>query len=91
MFFPGSRFVNAGTYRVRDARGNEVIVTRFPVRSAPAVRGFHPRLDIERLDGLAAQYLGDATAFWRLCDAARAIAPDALAVRDSIAIPGEET
>jgi len=29
----------------------------------------------ERLDNIAAQYLGDPTLFWRLCDANRAMQP----------------
>jgi hypothetical protein len=32
----------------------------------------------ERLDILAARYLGDATQFWRLCDAAGVLVPDEL-------------
>jgi hypothetical protein len=87
MFFPGSRFANAGTYTVRAANGAEVIVTRIPVRPPPPVRGFHLRLDAERPDLLAAHFMGDATTFWRLCDAAGAVAPDALAARDRLAIP----
>lgn len=32
----------------------------------------------DRLDNLAAQYLGDPTLFWRICDANRAMRPAAL-------------
>jgi len=32
----------------------------------------------ERLDNIAAQYLGDPEAFWRLCDANNAMRPDEL-------------
>jgi hypothetical protein len=32
----------------------------------------------ERLDTLAARYLGDPQQFWRLCDANRAVRPDEL-------------
>ena len=32
----------------------------------------------ERLDNITAQYLADATLFWRLCDANRAMRPDEL-------------
>ena len=39
---------------------------------------------------VAYRYLGDSTQFWRLCDANGVIAPDALAARDLIAIPGGE-
>jgi hypothetical protein len=87
MFFPGSRYGKAGTYTARTASGAEVIATRLPIRSRPAIRGFHPRIDTQRLDLLSAHYLGDATTFWRLCDASQTIAPDALAIRDRIAIP----
>jgi hypothetical protein len=32
----------------------------------------------ERLDNIAAQYLGDPTLFWRLCDANNAMRPNEL-------------
>ena len=35
----------------------------------------HTVVQGERLDNLAAQYLGDPTLFWRLCDANRAMRP----------------
>jgi hypothetical protein len=90
MFFPGSRYATAGTYLARTASGRAVLVTRLPLRPQPFVRGFHPRDDTQRPDLIAAHYLGDATAFWRLCDAADAVAPDALAARDLVAIPDRE-
>jgi hypothetical protein len=90
MFFPNSRYANAGTYTVRTSTGASINVTRLPVRPRPAVRGFHARDDTQRPDLIASHYLGDATAFWRLCDAGDAVAPDALAARDLIAIPGKD-
>jgi hypothetical protein len=87
MFFPNSRYADAATYTARTASGREVTAARLPVRSQPAVRGLHQRADTQRLDLIAAHYVGDPTAFWRLCDAADAIAPDALAARDLVAIP----
>jgi hypothetical protein len=89
MFLSNSRYANAGTYTVRTTRGASVTVTRLPVRSRPSIRGFHPRTDNQRLDGIAAHYLADATAFWRLCDAGAAVAPNAMAARDRIAVPTE--
>jgi hypothetical protein len=89
MFFPNSRYAKAATYRIDTARG-EVAVCRLPVRTRPAIRGFHPRTDGQRPDGIAANYLADATHFWRLCDAGDAVAPDALAVRDRVAVPEQE-
>jgi hypothetical protein len=90
MFSPNSRYANAGTYTIRTANGTEVTVTRLPVRPDPAVRAFHPREDGHRPDQIAAHYLADPTAFWLLCDAGDAVAPDALAAREMIAIPPKE-
>ncbi len=49
--------------------------------------GEHKKLDGQRLDLIAAHYLADATAFWRLCDANNSVVPDALAAHPFIAIP----
>ena len=38
----------------------------------------HTVVQGDRLDNLAAQYLGDPTLFWRLCDANRAMRPEEL-------------
>ena len=38
----------------------------------------HQVTEGERLDNIAAQYLNDAEAFWRIADANRAMRPDAL-------------
>ena len=38
----------------------------------------HTVLQGQRLDNIAAQYLGDPTLFWRLCDANNALNPDEL-------------
>jgi len=38
---------------------------------------------------IAAHYLADATAFWRLCDANAAMVPDTLAARERVGIPGK--
>jgi hypothetical protein len=38
----------------------------------------HTVVQSDRLDNLAAQYLGDPTFFWRLCDANRAMQPEEL-------------
>jgi len=87
MFFPGSRYQDLGTYTVTRGDGSTVTATRLPLPSSQRLRGFHVRRDGERLDLLAAHYLADATAFWRLCDASGTVAPDALATRAQIAIP----
>ena len=90
MFLSNSRYSTVATYTVRNARGTTVTACRFPVRPRPPVRGHHTRGDGQRLDGIAAHYLGDPTAFWRLCDAADALVPDALAARERVPVPAKE-
>jgi len=90
LFFPGSRYADAGTYTVEKPDGTTVVATRIPLARRPALRGYHRRLDGQRLDHIANHYLRDATAFWRLCEASGTVAPDALAARELVAIPAEE-
>ena len=52
-----------------------------------AVLGYHQPAGADRLDLLAFRYLGDATAFWRICDANNAMVPATLMARALIAIP----
>jgi hypothetical protein len=90
MFFPGSRYEKAGTYIATKSDGTTVTVTRIPLPSQSRLVGYHRREAGQRLDLIAAQYLKDATTFWRLCDANDALVPDALAVRELVAIPVKE-
>lgn len=87
MFFPGSRYQNAGTYTVTLPNGKTVRVTKLPLPTPKPLLGYHRRLEGQRLDLIANRYLKDPTAFWQLCDANDAVVPDALASRDLIGIP----
>jgi hypothetical protein len=89
MFFPGSRYANAGIYTVTLPGGRMVAATRLPLPSAAKLIGYHRRLEGQRLDLIAYHYLADATAFWRLCDTNDAMVPDALAAHDLIGIPAK--
>ena len=53
----------------------------------PAVLGYYRRQTSDRLDQIAARFLGDATQFWQVCDANGAISPDALAARPLVGVP----
>ena len=87
MFAPDSRYTGLATYTVTLPDGRTVPATRLPLpRNLPPV-GFHPKVQGDRLDLLAARYLNDATWFWKLCDANNAPAPDALVARPLIGIP----
>ena len=90
MFFKGSRYEKTGIYTVTTREGRQVTVTKLPSPHDLRLLGFHPRKEGERLDHLAARYLSDASAFWRLCDANNTMIPDALAARRLIGIPPKD-
>ena len=54
MFFPGSRYANAGTATVTRADGTIVTVTKLPLSAQNPLLGFHRRLGGQRLDLIAA-------------------------------------
>ena len=87
MFMPGSRYQKMPTYTVTQKDGREVTAVRLPLPNPVPVIGYHRKLVGQRLDHLAAVYLGDATMFWRLCDANGSVVPDALAAHDLVGIP----
>lgn len=87
MFDPNSRYVKLPTYEVPDRRGRTVAVVPPAPALTQALAGYHVRKDGQRLDLLAGRYLDDATMFWRICELADAMLPDALGVVDEIAIP----
>ena len=90
MFSAASRYSAAGApYPVTLPDGRQVLVTPLPLPRPVSARGYHPRGGTERLDLLAFRYLGDATAFWRICDANNAMVAGTLAVRPLIAIPAD--
>jgi hypothetical protein len=91
MFFPGSRYLSSGTYTVTRTDGTTVSVTTIPLPIQAPLLGYHRRVEGHRLDLIAWRYLADATAFWQLCDANNAMVPDALAARDLIGIPIQES
>lgn len=51
------------------------------------LRGHHLRTQGQRLDHLAARYLGDPTAWRRICELNDVMLPEALSEVDEIAIP----
>jgi hypothetical protein len=88
MFFPGSRYQNAGSYSFTRKDGTVVAVTQIPLPGPAVIQGSYPQRSAGyRLDVIANYFLKDATAFWQLCDANNSVVPDALAARDLIGIP----
>lgn len=82
---PSSRHANAETYRVSPEV--ELLVPR--MRTRPPAVGSHAAQSTDRLDILAATYLGDPHQYWRIADANPAVAPEQLVEPGrSIDIPG---
>ena len=80
-FAPGSRYYGLQTAQLTQPDGR--VVTYVRRRFLPAPEGFsllqlHTLVAGDRLDNLAASYLGDPEQSWRLCDANGAMSPEAL-------------
>lgn len=81
MFDHTSRYYPLETAVLTGADGRDVRYKRrrFLPPSRPAVViAEHPVAQGERLDNIAARYLGDPEQFWRLCDDNDAMLPDGL-------------
>jgi hypothetical protein len=85
MFEQTSRYAPVETARltVADAAGAPRVIAYKRRRLIPSTEGTttlveHTVTQGERLDTIAARYLGDPTQFWRLCDANVALHPDEL-------------
>jgi hypothetical protein len=77
LFAPTSRYYGLGITTILQ-RGRPVayVLRRFvPPPERFQLLQQHTVIQGDRLDNIAAQYLGDPTLFWRLCDANRAMRP----------------
>ena len=81
LFPANSRYYGMDTAKLTTTDGRMIVYLRrrfVPAASRFAtVREYTVRQG-DRLDNLAAQYLGDPEVFWRLCDANNAMRPDEL-------------
>ena len=80
-FPPSSRYNQTPVASLKMADGTEVAYLKR--RFVPPPENFsllqeHAVTEGERLDHIAARYLGDPEQFWRLCDANGAVRPDEL-------------
>jgi len=81
LFAPTSRYFAIDTLAYVTPQGTTIVYIQR--RFLPPSEHFqliqqHIVTQGERLDNIAAQYLGDPTLFWRLCDANNAMKPDEL-------------
>ncbi|HJV48378.1 MAG TPA: hypothetical protein VJ549_03790 [Geothrix sp.] len=84
LFTPTSRYYGlpTATLETADHRMIPYLVRRFlPAPERFALLGEHVVTQGERLDNVTEQYFGDPLAFWRLCDANRAMRPEELLER----------
>jgi len=80
-FPPNSRYYGATTATLKLPDGREAVYLRqriIPQPESLSLLQQHTVVQGERLDTIAANYLGDPEQFWRLCDANRAMWPPAL-------------
>lgn len=81
LFPPTSRYHGIDTAKLQTGSDKTIIYMRR--RFLPPPENFsllqeHVVTEGERLDNITAQYVGDPEQFWRICDANRAMRPDAL-------------
>lgn len=86
MFDPGSRYskIETSSLSVTDESGQVQVHVYKRRRFLPQMASQETLVEIavgdeDRLDNLAAQYTGDPTQAWRLCDANLILHPDELA------------
>jgi len=87
VFAPDSRYAGQATSTVTLPDGTQVTAVVPPLPQPPPLAGYARPQRGQRLDLVAAQYLGDPGGFWRLCDANNALLAGALAARALIGIP----
>lgn len=81
MFSPTSRYFGIETARIEGPDGRQIVYLRrrfVPPPDAGALVARHAVVEGDRLDNLAARYLGDPEQFWRLCDSNAAMEPQEL-------------
>ena len=85
MFQPTSRYHDVETAKMtlRDSRGEPRVVSykrrRFvPSGAAITTLAEHTVAQGDRLDNLAARYVGDPEQFWRICDDNQVLRPEEL-------------
>jgi hypothetical protein len=87
MFDTTSRYYSVATYTATDRRGRTVTVVPAPDKPVQTLLGLHRRIQGQRLDHLAFHYLNDPAGYWRICELADVMLPDALAEARDIPIP----
>ena len=87
-FASASRYVrNSNAYLTTGADGRAVTAVAPAAPPDQKLLGDHLLGEHERLDHLANYYLGDPTAFWRICEMNDLLVPDAALALRALRIP----
>jgi len=82
MFEPTSRYHNIETVKMTVGEGPRVISYKrrriIPPGETMTTLAEHTVVEGDRLDNLAARYVGDPEQFWRICDANDVLRPEEL-------------
>lgn len=81
QFAANSRYYGIATDTLTTPQGTTIVYLQrrfLPDAADFQVIQYHTVIQGERLDNIAAQFLGDPTLFWRPCDANNAMRPDEL-------------
>jgi hypothetical protein len=89
MFDDKSRYAKQTLYTTTDRRGRVITVVSTPEAPVERLRGYHKLRQGERIDHLANAYLGQGPDYWRICELADVMVPDALAEAREIPIPAK--
>jgi hypothetical protein len=81
LFPPNSRYAGIDTGTFTTTKGNNIVYVRR--RFVPPPEGFallqeYAVVQGDRLDNLAAKFVGDPEQFWQICDANAAMRPEEL-------------
>lgn len=87
MFDLNSRYAGLPLYPITNREGRTIMIVPTPDAPGEPLLGYHRRHQGERLDHLAYAYLGEGAQFWRICELADVMVPDALAEAREIPIP----
>lgn len=87
MFDDNSRYKGLKTYERTNRQGRPVATVPVPAAPAEKFRGYHHRIQGQRLDHMAYRYLGNPAGFWRICEQNDVMLPEALSEAADIAIP----
>lgn len=87
MFDEKSRYKDVNQYQRTDRQGRTVSIVEVPEEKSESFRGYHRRIQGQRLDHMAYKYLRDGAGFWRICHLNDVMLPEALSEAATIAIP----